>query len=86
MIVRTSDLEAAQRLYRDLLGLDVELVAEPPERKAEVYLEVAVPDVRAAVSAARAQGVPVLREWTEGGRPRALLADPDGNLLEICID
>ncbi len=48
-----------------------------------LYLDMvteSLPDVRDRVIQAR---IPIIREWTDGGTPFLLIADPNGNLLEI---
>lgn len=48
-----------------------------------IYLDLLADDLTAARSALRAGSVPILKEWRDHNGEFLLVADPDGNLLEI---
>lgn len=89
--IHARDPQSTSAFYAEVLGFvdlrsgEVELRVVPCEAppRREHYLVVAVPDVAATVAAARERDLEVLREWSEGGRRLALIADPDGNLVEL---
>lgn len=89
--IHARDPQATEAFYAEVLGFvdlrsgDLELRVLPSDapRRREHYLVVEVPDVAVTVAAARARDLEVLREWSEGGRRLALIADPDGNLVEL---
>lgn len=90
--IHARDPQATKAFYVEVLGfgpdlrsgeLGLRVVASDAPRPREHYLVVGVPDVAATVAAARERGLEVLREWSEGGRRLALIADPDGNLVEL---
>lgn len=93
--LHSRDVGRTLAFYREHLGFEVDgpllrsgvaelrVVADQSPAPREHYLVVAVPDVRVLVRRLREAGQEVLREWTEEGERRALVSDPDGNLLEL---
>jgi catechol 2,3-dioxygenase-like lactoylglutathione lyase family enzyme len=69
--------------WLDVGGQQVHLiVADVPPAKGQ-HFAVLVDDIDAAVTDARAQGVPVSDPKPVGTNRQAFLSDPDGNLIEL---
>lgn len=93
--IQARDPQRTLTFYTEVLGFEadgamlrsgpaeIRVVAPEGSPRREHYLVVAVADVAATVAAARADGLEVLREWSEAGQRLALIADPDGNLVEL---
>lgn len=48
-----------------------------------IYLDLLVGDLTVARSALQARSISILKEWRDNNRDFLLVADPDGNLVEI---
>lgn len=95
LVLHSRNPQACLDFYREFLGMpargsvlgeegaEIRVVGGEPPRNREHYLVVSVPDVKALVGRLREAGHEVLREWREQGEARALVSDPDGNLLEL---